>query len=101
YPEDDPGGKRRVPRRPANADLAGSKKFNFHDARYILERASARETAARVAAGALAKQLLKAFDIEISSHTIQVGHTRLERSPAWEGIAGVSNDLESPLSCVD
>src|SRR5262249_21878448 len=61
----------------------------------------AREPAARVAAGALAKQLLKAFDIEISSHTIQVGHTRLERSPAWEEIAAVSNDLESPLRCMD
>ena len=65
--------------RPGHADLAGSQKFNFHDARYILERASARETAARVAAGALAKSLLREFGITILSHTIAVGHARLER----------------------
>jgi len=53
--------KRLVAPRPGHADLAGSQKFNFHDARYVLERASARETAARVAAGALAKQLLREF----------------------------------------
>jgi len=51
--------------------------------RYILERASARETAARVAAGALAKQLLRALGTEIASHTIQVGHTRIDRAPSW------------------
>ena len=49
--------------RPGHADLPGSQKFNFHDARYILERASARETAARVAAGALAKLLLREFGV--------------------------------------
>ncbi|MFZ0880670.1 MAG: chorismate synthase, partial [Candidatus Acidiferrales bacterium] len=58
--------------RPGHADLAGALKFNFHDARYILERASARETAARVAAGALAKLLLRAFGIEVLSHTVGV-----------------------------
>src|SRR5262249_6204834 len=52
--------KKLVAPRPGHADLAGSQKFNFHDARYVLERASARETAARVAAGAFAKQLLLA-----------------------------------------
>src|SRR5689334_1471278 len=65
--------------RPGHADLAGSQKFNFHDARYVLERASARETAARVAAGAFAKLLLREFGTEIASHTIQVGHVRLEK----------------------
>src|SRR6266478_2396067 len=59
YPEDDSTAKKLVAPRPGHADLAGSQKFNFHDARYILERASARETAARVAAGALAKTLLR------------------------------------------
>ena len=54
YPEDDSAAKKLVAPRPGHADLAGSQKFDFHDARYILERASARETAARVAAGALA-----------------------------------------------
>src|SRR5262249_32939783 len=67
--EDDPGQKKLVAPRPGHADLAGTLKFNYHDARYILERASARETAARVAAGAFAKTLLKEFGTEIASHT--------------------------------
>jgi chorismate synthase len=87
--------------RPGHADLAGSQKFNFHDARYVLERASARETAARVAAGAFAKLLLRQFGTEIASHTIQVGHARLERAAKWEEILAVCGDLESPLRCVD
>jgi chorismate synthase len=87
--------------RPGHADLAGSQKFNFHDARYVLERASARETAARVAAGAFAKLLLREFGTEIASHTVQVGHVRLERSASWKEIQAVSADLESPLRCVD
>jgi chorismate synthase len=87
--------------RPGHADLPGSQKFNFHDARYILERASARETAARVAAGALAKSLLRAFGIEVLSHSIAVGHVRLERSASWEEIVAVCENLESPLRCVD
>jgi chorismate synthase len=87
--------------RPGHADLAGSQKFNFHDARYVLERASARETAARVAAGALARLLLKEFGLQIASHVIQVGHVRLERAAAWEEIRAVCEDLESPLRCVD
>src|SRR6266478_4798420 len=93
--------KKLVAPRPGHADLAGSLKFNFHDARYILERASARETAARVAAGALAKTLLKELGAEIASHTIQVGHTRIDRAPSWDEIQATSNDLESPLRCVD
>ena len=93
--------RKLVAPRPGHADLAGSQKFNFHDARYVLERASARETAARVAAGAFAKQLLKQFGMDIASHTIQVGHARLERSATWHEIQAVSEDLESPLRCVD
>ncbi|HTQ59945.1 MAG TPA: chorismate synthase [Candidatus Solibacter sp.] len=87
--------------RPGHADLAGSQKFNFHDARYVLERASARETAARVAAGAFAKLLLREFGIEIASHTLQVGQVRLERAATWKEIQSVSADLDSPLRCVD
>ena len=93
--------RKLVAPRPGHADLAGSQKFNFHDARYVLERASARETAARVVAGAFAKQLLKQFGTDIASHTIQVGHARLERSATWHEIQAVSEDLESPLRCVD
>ena len=93
--------RKLVAPRPGHADLAGSQKFNFHDARYVLERASARETAARVAAGAFAKQLLRQFGTEIASHTIQVGHIRLERAAVWDEIRTVCQDLESPLRCVD
>jgi chorismate synthase len=101
YPEDDSTAKKLVAPRPGHADLAGSQKFNFHDARYILERASARETAARVAAGAVAKTLLRELGTEIASHTIQVGHTRIDRAPGWDEIQSIANDLESPLRCVD
>lgn len=87
--------------RPGHADLAGALKYNFHDARYILERASARETAARVAAGALAKLLLREFGAIILSHTIAVGHVRLERAATWEEIVAICDNLESPLRCVD
>jgi chorismate synthase len=87
--------------RPGHADLAGAQKFGFHDARYILERASARETAARVAAGAFAKLLLRELGTEIASHTIRVGHVALEREATWEEVRAVSADLESPLRCVD
>jgi chorismate synthase len=66
-----------------------------------LERASARETAARVAAGAFAKLLLRELGTEIASHTIRVGHFALERTATWEEIRAVSADLESPLRCVD
>ncbi len=87
--------------RPGHADLAGSQKYNFHDARYILERASARETAARVAAGSLAKLLLREFGVTILSHTIAVGHVRLERPATWDEIVAICENLESPLRCVD
>ena len=87
--------------RPGHADLAGSQKFNFHDARYVLERASARETAARVAAGTFAKLLLRELGTEIASHTVQVGHVQLARPAAWDEIVSVCKDLDSPLRCVD
>src|SRR6202163_2555073 len=87
--------KKLLAPRPGHADLAGSQKFNFHDARYVLERASARETAARVAAGALAKSLLREFGIEVLSHTIGVGHVRLEREATWEEIVTICDNLES------
>lgn len=87
--------------RPGHADLAGALKFNFHDARFILERASARETAARVAAGAFAKLLLGEFDVTVLSHTTAVGHVRLERAAHWQEIVAACKNLESPLRCVD
>jgi chorismate synthase len=87
--------------RPGHADLAGALKYDFHDARYILERASARETTARVAAGALAKALLGEFGIEVLSHVVAVGPVRLERTAAWEEIAALSRRDEVLLGCVD
>src|SRR5579862_9285691 len=77
--------------RPGHADLAGAIKYNFADARYILERASARETTARVAIGALAKALLIEFGIDIASHVIAVGPVRLERTAAWDEVAKLRN----------
>jgi chorismate synthase len=87
--------------RPGHADLAGSMKFNFHDARFVLERASARETAARVAAGAIAKLLLRQFDCTVLSHVIAVGKARLERAASWIEIQTVCANLDSPLRCID
>src|SRR5437867_7844 len=103
--EDIAGGedkKKPVTRpRPGHADLAGALKYNFHDARYILERASARETAARVAAGALAKALLSEFGVEILSHVIAVGPVRMDRPVSWEEIRAVSEKTEPLLGCAD
>ena len=62
--------------RPGHADLAGMQKYGFTDARDVLERASARETAARVAAGALAKLLLRSIGTEVISHVVQMGDAR-------------------------
>jgi chorismate synthase len=87
--------------RPGHADLAGAIKYDFHDARYILERASARETAARVAAGALAKALLGEFGIAVLSHVVAVGSARLERPAEWDEIAALSRKEEILLGCVD
>jgi len=87
--------------RPGHADLAGALKYNFHDARYILERASARETTARVAVGALAKALLGEFGVEILSHVIAVGPVRLERQARWDEIVELSRRDEVLLGCVD
>ncbi|MEO7648997.1 MAG: chorismate synthase, partial [Bryobacteraceae bacterium] len=70
--------------RPGHADLAGAIKYNFQDARYILERASARETTVRVAVGALAKSFLREFGTEILSHVIATGSARLERQASWD-----------------
>lgn len=87
--------------RPGHADLDGAMKFNFHDARNILERASARETAARVAAGAIAKSYLKQFDCQVLSHVISVGKASLGRAASWSEIQTICSNLDSPLRCVD
>jgi chorismate synthase len=96
-----PEKSRRVKRpRPGHADLAGGLKYDTRDLRNVLERASARETAARVACGALARQLLATFGVEIRSHVIQLGGipgTPLELT--FDQIAAIPED--SPLRCAD
>src|SRR5215475_13842930 len=102
--EEIPGGGKQKPLtrpRPGHADLAGAIKYNFHDARYILERASARETTARVAVGAMAKALLGEFGIHVLSHVIAVGPVRLERAASWEELLALSLREEVLLGCVD
>src|SRR5947199_1041904 len=86
--------------RPGHADLAGLLKFGHSDVRNVLERASARETAARVAAGALAKELLRAFCVTVYSHVLKIGSVRArERDDlAPEHFAAVDN---SPVRCLD
>ncbi len=96
-----PKNPRTVTRpRPGHADLAGGQKYQTRDLRDILERASARETAARVAAGAVAKQLLAAFGIEVKSHVAQLGGVPAEPTAA-DGDAIASIDDSSLLNCVD
>jgi chorismate synthase len=87
--------------RPGHADLAGAIKYNFSDARYVLERASARETAARVAVGALAKAFLGEFGIGVLSHVVAVGEAQLERSASWDEVVELSRRDEVLLGCVD
>ena len=85
--------------RPGHADLSGSLKYNFKDGRYVLERASARESTARVAAGALAKTLLRFLGIEVTSHVVRVGRVELEESVTWDQIAGLAARDEVLLNC--
>ncbi len=86
--------------RPGHADLAGMQKYGFDDARDVLERASARETAARVAAGALAKVLLGHLGVSLVSHVVQLGDQRAagERRPGPEDLAAVD---ASAVRCFD
>lgn len=86
--------------RPGHADLAGGQKFGARDLRDILERASARETAARVACGALAKQLLENFGICIKSHVIKLGNVpEIPLQRTWEEISQI--EPTAPLNCAD
>jgi chorismate synthase len=85
--------------RPGHADLVGTWKHGFTDVRNVLERASARETAARVAGGGVAKAFLRALGVEVRSHVMQIGTVRApELDPALEDFEGVD---ESPVRCLD
>ena len=88
--------------RPGHADLAGALKYGIDDFRNVLERASARETASRVAAGAAAKQFLRHFDCDVRSHVIDIGAVnRAADAPetTWEQILAIPEN--APLNCAD
>src|SRR3990167_6288202 len=103
--EDAPGAadkqRRLTQPRPGHADLARALKFNLKDARYVVERASARETAARVAAGALAKLFLQPFGLEVLSHTVAIGSARLGRAARWEEIVTACEETDAEIRAVD
>jgi chorismate synthase len=87
--------------RPGHADLSGGLKYEHDDLRDVLERASARETAARVAVGAVARQLLSALGIEVASHVTGIGAVALPEAPAvtFARVRALADD--APLHCVD
>jgi chorismate synthase len=99
----DPAKHKRVASpRPGHADLAGALKYNFPEARYVLERASARESAARVAVGAIAKLFLRELGIEVLSHVIAVGKAAVENAEVeWEKIKALPAKNEVLLNCAD
>jgi chorismate synthase len=86
--------------RPGHADLVGMQKYGFSDARDVLERASARETAARVAAGGLAKQLLRHIGVDIVSHVVQMGSAKAQNTslPTFADLDAID---ESEVRCFD
>jgi len=85
--------------RPGHADLAGVRKLEIDDARIVLERASARETAARVAAGAIAKAILAEIDVEVRSHVLAVGSVVLESEADWTAVSEIP--AGSDFNCSD
>jgi chorismate synthase len=98
--EDGPTASPLTQVRPGHADLAGMQKYGLTDARDILERASARETAARVAAGTLARALLAELGVDVLSHVIQMGGAR-SKSTARPTMADLARIDESPVRCFD
>jgi chorismate synthase len=98
----DPAKHKRVASpRPGHADLAGALKYNFPEARYVLERASARESAARVAVGAIAKLFLRELGIEVLSHVVATGSVSLAEIVLWEKIRALQDRDDVLLNCAD
>ena len=99
--EGEAGGRKLTRPRPGHADLPGMLKYDFDDARNVLERASARETTARVAIGTLAKSLLEQIGIQVISHIVRIGEAAVRDGYPMPG----PNDLEaidaSPVRCFD
>lgn len=101
--EGDPARHKRVASpRPGHADLAGALKYNFSEARYVLERASARESTSRVALGAVAKLFLRELGMDVLSHVIAVGKAVLENAEVpWEKLQELHARDEVLLNCAD
>lgn len=99
--EGDRGGRALTRPRPGHADLAGMLKYDFDDARDVLERASARETAARVAIGALARSLLGHLGIDVISHVVQIGSAAAPADMALPVAADLEKIDSSPVRCFD
>jgi chorismate synthase len=87
--------------RPGHADLAGALKYNFPEARFVLERASARESAARVALGGLAKLFLRELGLEVLSHVTAVGNAKIDSEATWEQVRLLHDKDEVLLNCVE
>lgn len=87
--------------RPGHADLIGMQKYGFSDARNVLERASARETAARVAAGAIAKALLREIGTTVISHVVRMGEATVSDEAAIPGPEDLETIDASPVRCFD
>ena len=98
--EESPAGKELTRPRPGHADLAGMLKYDFDDARNVLERASARETAARVAIGTLAKALLRELDVSLISHVVQIGDVKADEAQQ-PGPKDLERIDSSPVRCLD
>ena len=99
-PPESPRTQRITRLRPGHADLPGAMKYGFEDVRNVLERASARETAARVAAGAVALRLLQEFSIEVHSHVVSIGAVQASPPQRIDAIDWVAVE-ESPVRCAD
>jgi len=98
--EGDPAHHKRVASpRPGHADLAGALKYNFPEARYVLERASARESAARVAIGALAKTFLCELGIDVLIHVVAIGNVTMQQEVSWDAIQSLFHQEEILLNC--
>ena len=87
--------------RPGHADLVGTQKYDFSDVRDVLERASARETAARVAGGAVARSFLRALGVEIRSHVVQIGSVRVGEREEPLTVADFDGVDDDPVRCLD
>ncbi|MDA8353533.1 MAG: chorismate synthase [Firmicutes bacterium] len=102
HPDEEKATKRRVSRpRPGHADLNGAIKYGHRDMRDVLERSSARETAARTAVGAVARQVLEFCGIRVAGHVVRIGSVGTRRLEGWTAEAIAEQSEQSPVRCLD